>query len=55
MADNDSGDELEVTNEMDSHEAGEHNPRGTMLLMLLFLILIVAMWGYMYMLMIGRG
>ena len=55
MADNETGDEPQVTNEMDSHEAGEHNPRGTMLLMLLYLIVIVAMWGYIYMMMVGRG
>lgn len=33
----------------------DDHPRGTMLLTLLFLMLIVAMWGYIYMLMLGRG
>lgn len=33
----------------------EGHPRGTLLLMLLFLVMIVAMWGYMYLLLLGRG
>jgi hypothetical protein len=33
------------------HEDGEH-PKGTLFLMLLFLIAMVAMWGYIYVLML---
>ena len=36
------------------HDEGGH-PRGTLLLMLLFLVMIVGMWGYMYLMMLGRG
>lgn len=46
--------EVESPPEPDApHE--EENPRGTMLLMMLFLILIVGMWGYVYLIMLGRG
>jgi hypothetical protein len=31
------------------------HPRGTLFLMLIFVVLIVAMWGYMYLMMLGRG
>jgi hypothetical protein len=37
---------------VEEHEA---HPRGTLFLMLMFLILIVAMWGYIYLMMLGRG
>jgi hypothetical protein len=36
-------------------EGGEEHPRGTMLLMLLYLIVIIAMWGYIYVVMVQRG
>jgi hypothetical protein len=38
----------------EAHGEEEH-PRGTMLLMMLFLILIVGMWGYVYLMMLNRG
>lgn len=47
-AERESPPEPDVTHE-------EENPRGTMLLMMLFLILIVGMWGYVYVIMLGRG
>jgi hypothetical protein len=34
---------------------GEEHPRGTLFLMLLLLILISAMWGYVYLEMIARS
>jgi hypothetical protein len=36
-------------------EHDEPHPRGTMFLMMLFLIAIVAMWGYIYLMMLQRG
>lgn len=33
----------------------ESHPRGTLFLMLLFLISIAAMWSYMYLIMLGRS
>ena len=36
-----------------AHE--EEHPRGTLFLMLLFLVMIVAMWGYLYLLLLARG
>jgi hypothetical protein len=36
-------------------EAGEDRPRGTLVLMLIFLVLLVAFWGYAYVVMLqGR-
>jgi len=33
----------------------EAHPRGTLVLMLLYLVLTVAMWGYLYAMLMGRG
>jgi hypothetical protein len=44
------GREAGAAPEPDHVEEGEH-PKGTLFLMLLFLIAMVAMWGYIYVLM----
>ncbi len=36
-------------------EAESQPPRGTLFLMLLFLMAFFGMWGYLYFLMLGRG
>ena len=54
MAETNPADPNEVAAEVVA-EGGEEHPRGTMLLMLLYLIMIVAMWGYIYVVMVQRG
>jgi hypothetical protein len=36
-------------------EEHEPHPTGTVILMLLFIVLIIVLWGYMYLLVLGRG
>lgn len=36
-------------------EEAEYRPRGAMLVTLVYLALIVVMWGYMYWIMLSRG
>ena len=33
----------------------QFHPKGTVLLMVIFFILIVALWGYVYLLMLSQG
>jgi uncharacterized protein HemX len=54
-----SGDKSENTKppapeEPDDHEE-EHNTQGTMVLMLFFLVLIIGVWGTMFLLLLERG
>jgi hypothetical protein len=37
-----------------SHTAEEH-PRGTLVLMLLFIVVIIVLWVSMYLMLMGRG
>lgn len=37
-----------------SDEPASH-PTGTLVLMTLFILLIIVLWGYMYVLLLGRG
>lgn len=39
----------------ESESGAESHPRGTLFLMLLFLIAIAAMWSYMYLILLERG
>ncbi len=41
--------------EAPAHEEAEHRPAGTMLILGLFILLIIAMWGWAYYLLIGRS
>jgi uncharacterized protein YqhQ len=44
----------EVTPEQEEQESEDH-PRGTLFLMLIFLMILVALWGYVYLDMIRGG
>ncbi len=49
-------DEKRAGTHVDESDSGsEPHPRGTLFLMLLFLISIAAMWAYMYLIMLERG
>lgn len=38
-----------------NHEDEHFKPRGTVLVMVLFFFTIVALWGYVYLLMVSQG
>ena len=55
-----SGDESQNTQKSapedpDEHHDEEHNTQGTMVLMLLFLVLTIGVWGTMFLLLLERG
>jgi hypothetical protein len=39
----------------DEGAGGQEHPKGTLFLMLLFLIFIIAVWGYVYLTMLARS
>jgi hypothetical protein len=47
---------LKIEREVPKDPAEPHvgHPRGTLLIMLIFLMLIIALWGYVYLLMLER-
>jgi hypothetical protein len=44
----------ELPEAVDGHE-DEHHPKGTFLLLMLFLALVVGYWAWTYMILLGRG
>ncbi len=41
--------------EQDLQTEEEFNPRGTIVVLIIFLITMIALWGYIYLLLIQRG
>jgi hypothetical protein len=37
------------------HAEGEEHPRGTMAIMLAFIVVIAVLWGWVYLLLLARG
>ena len=50
-----SGSAVEPDGEEERTEEGAEHPRGTLFLMMVFLIAIVGLWSYLYLIMLDRG